>query len=97
MLVIIQAVTWLFRLAIYMLLGRAILSWFVNPYNSNPNGGLYKFYMLLGQLTEPIVAPFRKLLSRFNTGPVDFSLFLAVLALGVIERIVIRILYMFMV
>lgn len=95
MLVVIQAIRWLCNIIIYMMLGRAILSWFVNPYNANPNGFMYKLYAFLTQVTEPIVRPFRNFLSRFNTGPVDFSLFLAIIALGVIQQIVIRILYFF--
>jgi uncharacterized protein YggT (Ycf19 family) len=43
-------------------------------------------------VTEPIVIPFRKLLSRFNTGPVDFSLFLAMIVIMVAREVIIRIL-----
>ena len=96
MTVIILAVKWICRLLIYAMLGRAILSWFITPYNANPNSFMYKLYALLTQLTEPIIRPFQKWLGRFNTGPIDFSLFLAVIVIGFAERLIIQILYMFL-
>jgi YggT family protein len=78
----------------YALIGRAILSWVVNPYTSRPGSPLVQIYNLLGVITEPVVAPIRKLMSRFNTGPMDFSIFVAMIILIFLERIVTRILYM---
>lgn len=94
--VIILAISWLGDIIVFMLLARAILSWIVNPYNSNPNSFLYKLYAFLTQITEPLTKPFRNLLSRFNTGPIDFSLFLTMIAVMVIEKVLIQILYIFM-
>ena len=61
-----------------------------NPYSSA--GRIYQF---LAKITDPVVAPFRKLLMKFNTGPVDFSPMLAMIAIEIISRIIIRILIMF--
>jgi YggT family protein len=82
-----QILTW-------VLIARAILSWFANPSfaNSNQMGFLMKLYAFLCQVTEPLVRPMRKLLSRFNTGPMDFSLFATVLLIIAIRRILVRIL-----
>ncbi len=89
MILILQVFSLLCRVVIYMLLGRAILSWFINPYTANPNSFLYKLYGLLTSLTEPLVRPARRIMSRFNTGPVDFSLFLAIIFIMVLQRVVI--------
>lgn len=65
---------------------RALMSWFVRDAYS-PLG---KVYGALIRFTEPIVEPFRKFLSRFNTGMVDFSLLLAMIAIELISNIIIR-------
>lgn len=74
-----------------MLLARAILSWFANPYRRSANI-LQKLYMLLVQLTEPIVGPCRKLLSRFNTGMFDFSVLVAMLAVMLVRNLLLMLL-----
>ncbi len=79
------------QIIIYMLLGRAILSWFVNPYNANPNSFMYKLYAFITQVTEPIVRPARNFMSRFNTGRVDLSILVAMLAVMAIRFIVVTI------
>ncbi len=66
---------------------RAILSWFAR----DPYSPIGKIYGALINFTEPIVAPCRKLLSRFNTGMMDFSLFLALILLQVITNVLVRI------
>lgn len=65
---------------------RALMSWFVRDAYS-PLG---KVYGALIRFTEPIVEPFRKFLSRFNTGMVDFSLLLAMIAIELVSNIIIR-------
>jgi len=68
---------------------QVILSWFIRDRYS-PLG---KLYMFLGIITEPIVAPCRKLLSRVNTGMFDFSFVLALILLQVITNLLIRLVY----
>lgn len=68
---------------------RALLSWFVRDAYS-PLG---KIYGMIIRFTEPFVAPCRKLLSRFNTGMLDFSLFLALILLQAITNLLIRLIY----
>lgn len=74
------------------LLIRALMSWFVRDMYS-PIG---KIYRVLINFTEPIVEPFRRLLSRFNTGMVDFSLLLAMVAIQFASNIIIRLIFMFL-
>ena len=65
---------------------RALLSWFAG----DPYGPLGKIYGFFVRFTEPIVLPFRKLLSRFNTGIFDFSLVLAMIAVEFIATLICR-------
>ena len=66
---------------------RAIFSWFAqNPYSTAG-----KIYSVLVRFTEPIVEPFRRFLSRFNTGMFDFSLLLALFAVQFLCRFLVRI------
>ena len=67
----------------YAMVAQAILSWFVR----DPYSPLGKLYILISKFTEPFVAPCRRLLSRVNTGMIDFSLMLALLMLQVIARV----------
>lgn len=88
---LISAVNLFIQILIYLILGRAILSWFVrNPYDT-----LGRIYTMINQITEPMLAPCRKLLARFNMmGAIDFSPILALIGLEIIRRVVINILWM---
>ena len=70
---------------------RALLSWFVRDAYSP----LAKIYGMLIRFTEPFVAPCRKLLSRFNTGMLDFSLFLALILLQAVTNLLVKLIYIF--
>ena len=90
--VLIRAINIFAQLISVALLAMCALSFVVayNPYSSA--GRVYQF---LVKITDPVVAPFRRLLSRFNTGMVDFSPMLAMIGVEIISRIIIRILIMF--
>ena len=68
---------------------RALLSWLVRDAYSP----LAKIYGMLIRFTEPFVAPCRKLLSRFNTGMLDFSLFLALILLQAVTNLLVKLIY----
>jgi YggT family protein len=74
-----------------LLFARAILSWFVNPYRPSPYV-LHRINEILIRITEPIVAPCRRLLRNFNTGMFDFSIIVAMLAIVLVRNIVVMIL-----
>ncbi len=76
---IIQIVNIAFQVLIYLIIGRCILSFIKHdPYNP-----IIKF---IYDVTEPVMAPFRRLLP---TGyGIDFSPLLAVFALGILNRLV---------
>ncbi|MDD3705299.1 MAG: YggT family protein [Clostridiaceae bacterium] len=65
----------------FMILVRVLLSWF----NFNPNN---KLIVLLYQLTDPILEPFRRLTEKFglNTGMIDFSPIISLLFLYYIAK-----------
>ena len=71
--VLAQIVSWISNIFIIMLLARAVLSWIVfSGYRHNSQLG--RLYQFLCGVTEPVVAPVRRLISRFvNTGPMDFA------------------------
>ncbi len=67
----------------WLLVFRALVSWF-------PQIQASRIGELLYMLTEPMVAPCRRLLSRFqalNTMPLDFSPLLAFFILIVVQRL----------
>ena len=77
---VIQLVQTLFQVYSFILLARVLTTWFqVDPYNP--------IIRILYQLTEPLLAPIRRLLPQ--TGMMDFSPIVAFIAITVVERIVI--------
>jgi len=89
--ILIKAVDMFFQLLIFIIFARIIMSWFIrNPYSN-------KFYTTLIQITEPILAPCRRLLGRFGaTYGLDFSPILALIAINFVNMIIVRILIMFL-
>ena len=87
---LISAVNLFIQILIYLIIGRAILSWFVrNPYDT-----LGRIYTMVCQVTEPMLAPCRRLLGRFNMmGTIDLSPVLALIGLEIIRRIILNILW----
>ncbi|MDO4384298.1 MAG: YggT family protein [Eubacteriales bacterium] len=90
--VLIRAINWFAEILITMLLIQCILSWFAQ----NPASPLYNIYRFLTQLTDPFVAPFRRLLSNFNTGMFDFSVLLAFFAIEFVQRILVALISVIM-
>lgn len=66
----------------FLLIARVVLSW-TNPMGG---GGLTAF---IYQMTEPILAPIRRLLPP--SSGIDWSPLIAMLLLGVIVRVIVRI------
>lgn len=85
--VLAQAIYWFSELLTFVMLVRVLFSWI----NVNPYGLLGKINMFSIRLTEPIVAPCRNFLSRFNTGMFDFSILLAFFLVQFVANLIIRI------
>lgn len=82
---LVRVVDALFSLIKWALILRALLSWLPNL---DPRHSLVR---LLDDLTEPIVAPIRRFMPA--TGPVDFSPLVAFLLLGLVQRVVVSLLW----
>ena len=61
---------------------RAVVSWFVPPTSNNP------LVRLLVRVTDPILLPFRQMLPA--TGGMDFSPLLALLAIYLLQMLIMR-------
>jgi YggT family protein len=81
-LVLVNFVRLLATVIWFLLIARVVLSW-TNPMGG---GGLVAY---IYQVTEPILAPIRRLLPP--TGGIDWSPLIAMLVLGVIVRFVVAI------
>lgn len=88
MLFIIQFVRFAGEIIVFLLLARAILSWFA----TNPYAPAYRWYQFTVKFTEPIVAPCRRWLGRFDTGMFDFSVFFALILVQIATSVIIRVL-----
>jgi YggT family protein len=81
--VLVQLVQTLFEIYTFILLARVLMTWFqVDSYNP--------LVRVLFQLTEPLLAPIRRLLPP--TGMMDFSPIVAFIVITVAERIVVALL-----
>ncbi|MCI8609263.1 MAG: YggT family protein [Firmicutes bacterium] len=85
--ILAQAIYWFAELLTFVMLVRVLFSW-IRP---NPYGTLGRVNEFCIRLTEPIVAPCRQLLSRFNTGMFDFSVLLAFFLVQFAANLMIRI------
>jgi YggT family protein len=80
---LIAIVDYAFTLYSFILLARVLVSWFpVDQYNP--------IVKVLYQLTEPLLAPIRRVLPQ--TGAIDFSPIVAFVVIVIVQRIVIGLL-----
>ena len=88
--ILCRAISWFANLITLALVIRALLSWFAQ----DPYSPLGRAYMVMGRITEPVVAPCRALLARLNvnTGMFDFSVLLAFFLVEIVAKVLIRIL-----
>ena len=87
---LISAINGFAEVITLLLIARAICSWFARSGN-----GAYKIYLMLVRLTEPIVAPCRKVTERFQRGMFDFSVLLAFFLVMIVRDLLIRLLLLF--
>ncbi len=76
----------IFDIAELIILIRIVISWL--PVNRDN-----RFVELLFKVTEPVLAPFRNLVSRIakQTLPIDFSPIIVLLLLAILRHIILRI------
>jgi YggT family protein len=78
---LIRFVGWLLDLYSYVIIAAALISW-VSPDPRNP------IVMFLRQITEPVLAPFRRLLPPWKTGGLDLSPVIVLLVIQFVERVI---------
>ena len=79
----IQILSWALYIA---LLARVLSSWF----NIGPNSPFFPIMNIIYQVTEPILAPIRRVMPKL--GMLDFSPMVALILLSVIQRVFVRVL-----
>jgi YggT family protein len=72
---------WLLNLYSWVIIAAALITW-VSPDPRNP------VVLFLRQITEPVLAPIRRLLPPWRTGGLDFSPLIAIIAIQFVERVV---------
>ncbi len=72
---------WLLNLYSWVIIAAALITW-VSPDPRNP---IVRF---LRQVTEPVLAPVRRLLPPWKTGGLDFSPLIVIIAIQFVERVV---------
>ncbi len=81
---IADAVSWVITLLIYAFIGRAIISWLFLA--GVRNDLVIQLNYALGQLTEPIIAPLRRVIPRL--GVFDITPLVAIIGLVFLRAII---------
>ena len=81
---LIMVVNLLFRVFSTLILVYCLMSWFVRPYTA-----LYRAYLFLAELVEPLIYPFRKITGGFaqSTG-IDFAPWLTLMFFSVLQNVI---------
>jgi YggT family protein len=72
---------WLLSLYSWVIIAAALISW-VSP---DPHNPVVRF---LRQVTEPVLAPIRRLLPPWKTGGLDLSPLIVLIAIQFLERVI---------
>ena len=72
---------WLLNLYSWVIIAAALITW-VSPDPRNP------IATFLRQVTEPVLAPVRRLLPPWKTGGLDFSPLIVIIAIQFVERVI---------
>jgi YggT family protein len=83
---VVSFIGWLLQLYSWVIIAAALISW-VSPDPRNP------IVMLLHRLTEPVLAPVRRLLPPWKTGGLDLSPLIVLIAIQFVERVILPMLY----
>jgi YggT family protein len=74
----------LFEILTFAIIARALLSWFP----IRPGNPFYTLLVILDQITEPILAPLRRIIPRI--GMIDITPIVALILLQVIQQILVQ-------
>ncbi|WP_437130488.1 YggT family protein [Peptostreptococcus russellii] len=77
------ALQYLINIIVWVIIAKAILSWFPGAQSSS-------LYTMLDQFTEPVEAPIRKIFGKYMSGPLDFTPMIAIIFLMIIGKLIMR-------
>jgi YggT family protein len=77
---------WLLNLYSWVIIAAALITW-VSP---DPRNAIVQF---LHRVTEPVLAPVRRLLPPWKTGGLDLSPLIVLIAIQFVERVILPSLY----
>lgn len=83
MVALVEFVRWLLQLYSYVIIAAALISW-VSPDPRNP------IVLFLRQVTEPVLAPVRRLLPPWKTGGLDLSPLIVLIAIQFVDWVILR-------
>lgn len=75
------ALSYLIEIIIWAIIIKSLMSWF-------PGAMYSRVYMLLEEFTSPIEMPIRKLMGKYNSGPLDFSPMIAIFVLILLNNLI---------
>ena len=78
---LIRFIAWILDIYSWVIIASALISW-VSPDPRNP------IVTFLRQVTEPVLGPVRRLLPPWNTGGLDFSPIIVLIAIQFLERVI---------
>ncbi len=78
---LVRFVGWILDLYSWIIIAAALISW-VSPDPRNP------IVLFLRQITEPVLAPVRRMLPPWKTGGLDLSPVIVLLAIQFVERVI---------
>ena len=83
---LVSFIGWLLNLYSWVIIAAALISW-VSPDPRNPIVGF------LRMVTEPVLAPVRRLLPPWKTGGLDLSPMIVLIAIQFVDRVIIPMLF----
>jgi YggT family protein len=83
---LLNFIGWLLNLYSWVIIAAALITW-VSPDPRNP------IVQFLHRITEPVLAPVRRLLPPWKTGGLDLSPLIVLIAIQFVERVILPSLY----
>jgi YggT family protein len=83
---LVNFIGWLLNLYSWVIIAAALITW-VSPDPRNP------IVQFLHRITEPVLAPVRRLLPPWKTGGLDLSPLIVLIAIQFVERVILPSLY----
>jgi len=85
--IIAQSLSTLVNILVWLILFRVIMSW-IRPDPTGPAGEtFYRLYVVVFELTEPLISPIRQLMPGGGTG-IDFSPLILLFLLRFLQRMI---------